>query len=160
MNDNVLPIPVIHWGKALWNSLLVTILGFIAYMIPAFYVAFKMAFELGPKLQNPAEVSRQISEAIPPLYQHNQLLVIGFIILTVLLILWRGRRIAAGTGDKSVINGLLVSSIPVLLTVVFIFSRGFQIRSLVEIIIYLLVGYMAGKLAKNTVPPPEPNPTP
>ena len=140
--------PSIKWGRALWNSLLVAILSFIAYLIPAFYVAFKMGFELGPKLHDPAEVSRQISEAIPPIYQHNQLLLIGFIILTTLLIFWRGRQVAAGTGEKSLINGLLVSSIPVLLTIMFIFTRGFQIRSLVEIIVYLLTGYAAGKMEK------------
>ena len=158
--NNIQKKPAIKWASALWNSLLVTILSYIAYMIPAFVVAFKMGFELGPKLQDPAEVSRQISQAIPPIYQHNQLLVLGFIIVTALLIFWRGRRIAAGTGEKSMINGVLVSTIPVLLTVMFLFSRGFQIRSVVEIIIYLLTGYVSGKMAKNSLPTPAQHPDP
>jgi hypothetical protein len=148
MNEIMRRKPSIKWGRALWNSLLVAILSFIAYLIPAFYVAFKMGFELGPKLHAPAEVSRQISEAILLIYQHNQLLFIGFIILTALLIFWRGRQVAAGTGEKSLINGLLVSSLPVFLTIMFIFTRGFQIRLLVEIIVYLFTGYAAGKMEK------------
>jgi hypothetical protein len=158
MNKNIQKKPAIKWVSALWNSLLVTILSYMVYMIPAFYVAFKMGFELGPKLQDPAEVSRQISGAIPPIYQNNQLLTIGFIMVTALLIFWRGRRIAAGTGEKSIINGVLVCTIPVLLTIMFIFSRGFQIRSLAEIVIYLITGYTAGRMAKNYLPESTPNP--
>ena len=160
MNDSLQQKPVIKLASALWNSLLITILSFMIYMIPAFYIAFKMGFELGPKLQNPAEVSRQISEAIPPIYQHNQLLTIGFIIVTALLIFWRGRRMATGTGEKGIINGMLVSTIPVLLTVIFIFSRGFELRSVVEIVIYLLTGYAAGKMVKNFLPKPAQIKTP
>jgi hypothetical protein len=88
------------------------------------------------------------------------LLVIGFILVTALLIFWRGRRIAAGTGEKSMINGVLVSTIPVLLTVMFIFTRGFQIRLVIEIVVFLLAGYAGGKIVTTTAQASTPNTTP
>jgi len=73
MNSND-DINKIQWIRALLNGILAWIIGFILYMLPGLIVAFKMGFELGPTSEDPASVSKQISQTIPGIYQDNLLL--------------------------------------------------------------------------------------
>ncbi len=136
------------WFKALLNGILAWFLGFIIYMIPAFVVAFKMGLELGPKSDDPAAVSEQISQTISGMYRNNILLTIGFIIITALFILWRAKRVAKKSVDNKSSMGLLVALIPVLFGILFIFSKGLNILSLVEVFVFLLAGYGGAYLSK------------
>lgn len=137
-NNNIL------WIKGLWNGVLAWFLGFIIYMIPAFVVAFKMGFELGPKSGNPAEVSEQISKAIPQMYQNNVWLSYGLIIVTSLLIFWRARKVIKKSSENQIINGMLVSAFPIFFSIFFNLSKGFDLFSIIEVILYIASGYAAG----------------
>lgn len=138
----------IHWIKALLNGFLAWVIGFILYMGPAFIVAFKMALELGPKTEDPSAVSEQISQAIPGIYQDNLLLLAGFFIVTTLLLFWRARAVAKGSGEKKIMNGVIVTFIPVVLSLLFMCSTGFNILSLFGILLFMAAGYGGGYYSK------------
>lgn len=110
----------IRIGKALLNSLLVLALSFGLFMIPALVKAFRMGFELGPQSDDPNAVSRTISDSISEMYQNSALLITGLILITILIIFWRARAVSKGTGNKRMINGLLVASLPVILSIFWI----------------------------------------
>ena len=138
----------ILWIKATINGILAWIIGFIIYMIPGMIVATKMGFELGSKSSDSAAVSEHIGQTISTMYQNNYWLIIGFIVVTALLIFWRAISVSKSTGDKSLINGLLVSVFPVLFIVLIIFSKGFHFTSIIEIFVFIGVGYIGGYLNK------------
>jgi hypothetical protein len=140
----------ILWIRALWNGFLALILGFVLYMIPGIIIGLKMGFDLGPKMKDSPEVTTQISETISKMYQENVMLMAGYIISTCLLILWRARVVTKGTGDKKLINGFLVGFIPALLGLLFIFTKGFNLISLVEIIVFIGSGLLGSTLQKKS----------
>lgn len=136
----------ILWIKAFLNGIFVWILGFIIYMIPGLIIAFKMGFELGPKSNDPSMIGKQIGQTIHGIYQNNLWLTIGFIVVTALLIFWRAGTVAKSSRDKSTINGLLVTAFPVLLSLLFAYSTGFNLTSVIEILGFLAAGYAGGYL--------------
>ncbi|MCJ7811692.1 hypothetical protein MUP95_00010 [bacterium] len=136
------------WFNALLNGIFAWILGFVIYMIPAFVVAIRMGIELGPKSDDPAAVSEQISQTISGMYRNNILFTIGFIIVTALFILWRAIRVAKKSVDKKSSMGLLVALIPALFGLLFMFSNGLNILSFVEILVFIAAGYTGGYLSK------------
>ena len=139
-NNNIL------WFKGIWNGVLAWIIGIIAYMIPAFVVAMKMGFELGPKSDDPTAVSQEIFQFISGMYQNNQLFSYGLIIAIALLIFWRARIVIKKSPDNILVNGLLVTIFPVLFSIFTIFSSGFRFTSIIGIIFYMAAGYAAGYL--------------
>ena len=141
----------LHWGKALVNGLYAWLIGFALYMIPAFVVAFKMGFEMGPKGIPQAEISRRISGAIPPMYQENFWLGIGYTIVVALLVLWRARVVARGTGSSAVKHGLLVAAVPVLLSLVTLFMHRMDPSSLIDAVVFCAAGYIGGRTAKPSL---------
>lgn len=134
----------ILWLKSLVNSFLVWILGFIIFLIPGFAVAMKMGFEIGPKNEDTAAVSSQISAAISEMYSSSILLMGFYAGLFCVLIFWRARVVAKGTGSKRITNGILVSAVPVLTSLAFTFSGGIDIYSFIEIIVLLAAGAAGG----------------
>ncbi len=109
-----------------------------------------MGFELGPKMKDSGEVSARISEAISEMYHENIILTAGYIVLTGLLILWRSRLVSKGTGDKKLINGFLVGVIPALMGLIFIFTRGLNIISLIEIVTFIGLGLLGSTLGEKS----------
>lgn len=140
----------ILWAKGIWNGVLAWIIGIIAYMIPAFVVAMKMGFELGPKSDDPGAVSAEISQSISGMYQNNQLLSYGLIVVISLLIFWRARVVIKKSSNNIIVNGLLVTIFPVLFSIVTSFSSGFKFTSIIEIILYIAAGYAAGYLGTKS----------
>ncbi len=138
----------IRWGKALLNGLLVIVIAFGLFMLPGMIKAFRMGFALGPQLQDSAEVSRQISESISTMYKGNKLLITGYVVATLLLIFWRAWAVSRGTGNKSLINGILVSVFPILLSVLFMLN-GFSFQDLVEPLLFAGAGLAGGLPAKK-----------
>ncbi len=134
----------ILWLKSLLNSFLVWILGFIIFMIPGLIVSMKLGFELGPKTRNPEVVSSQISSAISELYSSSTLLMGFYAGLFCVLIFWRAWAVAKGTGDKSIVNGILVSTVPVITSLGFTGIGGIDIYSVIEVILFLAAGAAAG----------------
>ena len=82
-------------GKALLNALFICLIGLVVYMIPAFVVAFRLPFELGPQGQSSAAISAQISQKIAAMYAENWLPQLGLIVIVGLLAVWRYRTVAA-----------------------------------------------------------------
>lgn len=140
--------PKVLWAKALFNGVFAWVLGFILYMIPALIVALKMGFELGPKINDSAAVSQQISQTISKMYQNNLLLFIAFIIVVALLIFWRAKVVARNTGEKRKLNGALVAVFPVIINLLFNFSTGFDVTSVIALLVFVAAGYVGGLLSK------------
>jgi hypothetical protein len=139
----------ILWLKALLNSVLVWIAGFIIFLIPGFVVAMKMGFELGPKSQDTAAVSSQIGSDISEMYSNSTLLMGFYAGLFFVLIFWRAWAVAKGTGDKRIVNGILVSSIPVIVSLMFVFTGGVDIYSVIEILFFVGAGAIGGFFART-----------
>jgi phosphoglycerol transferase MdoB-like AlkP superfamily enzyme len=149
MNDSNLSNRIL-WIKALWNSILALLIGFVVYMFPGLIVGFKMGFELGPKTKNNPEVSAQISKTISEMYQENILFIIGSIIITGLAILWRSRIVSRGTGDKKLINGFLVGFFPLFIGLLYIGMRGFNIIAVVGIVLFIGLGLLGSMLHEKS----------
>jgi len=139
----------ILWGRAVLNSLLVWFLGFVIFMVPGIIAAAKMAIELGPKLRDSNEISAQISSAMSEMYSSSLWLMGFYAGLFFILIFWRAWVVARRTGDKGMINGIIVSSIPVVTSLLFAFSGGVDIFSIAEIAIFLGAGAVAGRLSSR-----------
>jgi hypothetical protein len=139
----------LRWGKALVNSLYAWLLGFVLYMIPAFVVAFKLAFEMGPKGVPSAEISSQISRAIPTLYRDSIWLGIGYTVVVALLVFWRARVVARGTGNNGVKLGLLVAGVPVLVSFVTFLEWHMALSSLAAAIAFCAAGSIGGRSAQR-----------
>ena len=143
----------IMWMKALWNSFLALLIGFVVYMLPGLVVGFKMGIELGSKMKNNYQVGSQISETVSRMYQENIIFIVVSIIVTCLAILWRSRIVSKGTGNKKLTNGFLVSSLPSLISLLYIFIRGFNIIPVLGIVLFigfaLLGGILHEKLKKT-----------
>jgi hypothetical protein len=150
MTDTTAPASL-RWGKALLNGLLAWILGFVIYMIPSFVVAFKMGFELGPQGVESSAIGSQISQAISQMYRENIWLSIGYAVVIALLVFWRARVVAKGTGVYRVPHGLLVAAIPVLLSLLSAVVIQMEWSSFVDAAIFCLAGYIGGRTAKESL---------
>ena len=136
--------------KALWNSFLALLIGFVVYMLPGLIVGFKMGFELGPKTENNSEVGARISATVSKIYQENVIFIVVSIIVTGLAILWRSKIVSRGTGDKKLINGILVGLVPSLIGLLYIFMRGFNIISVAGVLIFTGSGLLGAIIHKKS----------
>ncbi|MBX7236982.1 MAG: hypothetical protein K1X65_21550 [Caldilineales bacterium] len=135
-------------GKALLNGLLAWFIGFALYMLPAFIVAFRLAFEMGPQKQGAAAISAQISQTIAILYAGSWFLQAGLIVMVSLLVVWRAWAVATRSEQRQLINGLMVGAAPALLTPVLLMWGGFGWVDLVAMLVCLVAGVTGGRLAK------------
>lgn len=147
--DNPTAMNQIRWSKSILNGIVVLVVGFILYLIPGLVLAFRMGFDLGPKVKNSQEVSTKIGHAVSQLYSDEIWFTIAFIIITGLLVLWRSSSVAKGTGNKKLINGLIVGAVPALIGLSFVFSAGFSLIALLEIIVFIGFGLWGGYLSKQ-----------
>ena len=69
--------------------------------------------------------------------------------LFCVLIFWRARAVAKGTGDKRIVNGILVSTVPVITSLVFAGFGGIDIYSVIEVILFLIAGVAGGYSLKH-----------
>jgi hypothetical protein len=135
-------------GKALLNGLLAWFIGFVLYMVPAFVVAFRLAFEMGSQRQGSAAISEQIGQKIAAMYAGSLLLQVGLIVIVGLLVVWRAWAVAKGSEQKQPVSGLIVGAVPAVLTLVFLMCGGFGWVDIVAILVYLVTGVIGGYLAK------------
>ena len=135
-------------GKALLNGLLAWFIGFALYMLPAFVVAFRLAFEMGPQKQGSAAISQQISQKIATLYAGSWLLQVGLIVVVGLLVVWRAWVVVKGSEQRQLVSGLLVGAVPALLTPVLLAWGGFGWVDIVAMLVCLAAGVTGGYLAK------------
>lgn len=135
-------------GKALLNGLLAWFIGFALYMLPAFVVAFRLAFELGPRQQGAAAISQQISQQIAALYAGSWLLQVGLIVIVGLLVVWRAWAVAKRGAQRQLISGLVVGVVPALLTPVLMVWGGSDRVDMIAVLVYLVAGVTGGYLAR------------
>lgn len=135
-------------GKALLNGLVAWFIGFALYMLPAFVVAFRLAFEMGPQKQGPAAISQQISREIAALYAGSWLLHVGLIVMISLLVVWRAWAVAKGSAQRQLVRGLMVGVVPALLTPVLLVWGGFGWVDIVAMLVCLVAGVTGGRLAR------------
>ena len=138
-------------GKALLNGLLAWFIGFALYMLPAFVVAFRLAFEMGPRKQGSAAISQQISQKIATLYAGSWLLQVGLIVMVGLLVVWRAWAVAKGSEQRQLVSGLIVGAVPAVLTPVLLAWGGFGWVDIVAMLVCLVAGVTGGYLAKAQV---------
>jgi len=139
----------ILWVKALVNSLIIQVVGMLLFLVPGFVLAMKMGFQLGQELKDSAEVSRRISEAVSEMYQTSTMLMALYIVMMFLLIVLRSFRVARGTGERRILNGLLVGSVPVAVTLLSVAMMGFEPLTLVELLAYIVAGAVGGRLSRG-----------
>jgi len=135
-------------GKALLNGLLAWFIGFALYMLPAFVVAFRLAFEMGPQKQGSAAISQQISQKIATMYAGSWLLQVGLIVIVGLLVVWRAWAVVKGSEQRQLVSGLIVGAVPALLTPVLLVWGGFGWVDIVAMLVCLVAGVTGGYLAR------------
>ncbi len=135
-------------GKALLNGLLAWFIGFALYMLPAFVVAFRLAFEMGHQKQGSAAISEQISQTIATLYAGSWLLQVGLIVIVGLLVVWRAWAVAKRSEQRQLVSGLIVGAVPAVLTPVLLVWGGFGWVDIVAMLVCLVAGVTGGHLAK------------
>ncbi len=121
-------------------------------MIPALVIGFQMGFTLGPKLQDSAEVSRQISEAISRLYRGNLYLIAWYITAVALLVLWRARVVSRSARGKQMLNGAMVGAIPALLEIAFLAAGVGGVSSVIAAAVFVGIGAMGGSMGAKSGP--------
>ena len=135
-------------GKALLNGLLAWFIGFALYMLPAFVVAFRLAFEMGPRKQGSAAISQQISQEIAALYAGSWLLHVGLIVIVGLLVVWRAWAVVRGSAHRQLVSGLVVGAVPALLTPVLLAWGGFGWVDMAAMLVSLVAGITGAYLAR------------
>jgi hypothetical protein len=142
------------WLKDLLNGFLVWLIGFILYLIPGFIVAVPMGFNLGPKLKDNAEVGRQIGQAVSDMYQSSAYLHYGYFLVLALLVLWRSRVLSNRSSTKSITHGVLVATIPLILTAVPFALGGHIFISAIAVVVLLSAGII-GAIRKTPRTSPQ-----
>ena len=135
-------------GKALLNGVLAWFIGFALYMLPAFVVAFRLAFEMGPRKQGSAAISQKISQKIATMYAGSWLLQVGLIVIVGLLVVWRAWAVAKGSAQRQLVRGLVVGAVPAVLTPVLLMWGGFGWVDIVAMLVCLVAGVTGGYLVK------------
>ncbi len=128
------------WPRCLLNSFLAWLLGFIIYMVPSLVVAFRMGFELGPKSNDSAAVSRQISATISGMYRDNLWLSVGYVLVMAVLIYLRSHVISRKEPRAVLLHGILVGSIPAVISVAQLLFSSAGLTELAVIIVFLASG--------------------
>ena len=141
----------IRWRAGVRNGLLAWFIGFALYMIPAFVVAVRLAWEQGPRMRDSAATSAHISQEIATRYAHSWLLHVGLIVIVALLVSWRAWAVAKGSGEKRMANGLIVGGAAAVLTLGFLAWVGFGWVYVAAMLLYVGAGVGGGYLAKAQV---------
>ena len=143
----------LRWWKALANGLLAWIIGFALYMIPSLVVAFKMGFELGPQGVDSSTISSQISQAISSMYRESLWLAMGYTVVVAMLVFWRARVVAKGTGTFGRAHGLLVGAIPALLSLLLLVVSQMDLSTALDVVVFLAAGYIGGRWSGQPASP-------
>jgi hypothetical protein len=133
---------------ALLNGLLAWFVGLALYMIPAFIVAFRLAFELGSQRQDSSVIRQQISHTISTMYAGSWQLQVGFIVIVGLLVVWRSWVVVKENEEKQLVSGFIVGVVPAVLMLLFLACGGFGWLDIIAMLVCLVAGAAGGYLAK------------
>lgn len=140
--DNPNPKP--SWWKDILNGFIAWIIAFVIYMIPAFVVAIHMGFELGPKLNDNAEVSRRISQAISEMYGSNLYIHIGYNVVLGILVFWRSWVITRHFTERSILHGATIGSAAAILVVIQMTPSGAGTHMVIAVVVSIAAGVIGG----------------
>jgi hypothetical protein len=140
--DNPNPKP--SWWKDILNGFIAWIIAFVTYMIPAFVVAIYMGFDLGPKLNDNAEVSRRISQAISEMYGSNLYIRIGYIVVLGILVFWRSWVITRHFTERSILHGAIIGSVAAILVAVQMTRSGAGVHMVIPVMVSIVAGLIGG----------------
>jgi hypothetical protein len=138
------PNPKPPWWKDILNGFIAWIIAFVILMIPAFVVGINMAFDLGPKLNDNAEVSRRISHAISEMYGSNLTIRIGYIVVLGILVFWRSWVKTRHITERSILHGAIIGSAAAILVVVQMTPTGAGIHMVIPVVVSIAAGLIGG----------------
>jgi len=138
----------VRWGKAILNGLIAWLIGFVINMAVGIGYSFIVLGRLMPTATDYNAMGNQISQEVAALYAGNWFLIGALMLIAALIILWRGRAVAMGTGRIRWINGLVVGATAAVFSLVFVLCGGFDLSILVTIVVYLGAGVVGGLLAR------------
>ncbi len=132
------------WTRSVLTGCVVWIVAFALYMVPAFVVGIRLGLELGPKLQNNALVSSEISRTISEMYRSHLALSIGYVAMLAILVFWRSRVIARIPDTNAIMNGAIVGAVPMIISIVLMLLGGREITSLLPVLVLVVAGIAGG----------------
>lgn len=139
----------IRWLRAILNGLLAWFLGFLIVTLPGLIYGTIRGFELGRSGADPGTIQTQIAADVTRFYQENWWLTIVLVLLVGLVIFWRARAVARGTGSYAMHNALIVGAVPTLIALVFDLLAGLDLSALITVVVYMGAAALAGYLASN-----------
>jgi hypothetical protein len=113
-------------------------------MLPSFVVGISMGFDLGPKLNDNAEVSRRISQAISEMYQSSLYLRIGYIVVLAILVFWRSWVTTRHFTERSILHAATIGSAAAILVVVQMTLSGAGIHMVIPVVVSIAAGLIGG----------------
>jgi hypothetical protein len=137
-----------RWSKAVLNGLFVWLMSLAVVALPGAVATFALGIELGSQDMDPVAMGQEIGRQVATLYAENWVLIVGLIVITAALTLWRARAVANGTWHLRWANGLVVGAVPAALSSLSVLCGGFGVLDIVTIAVYLLAGLAGGILAR------------
>ena len=132
------------WWKDILNGFIAWIIAFVILIIPAFVVGINMAFDLGPKLNDNAEVSRRISHAISEMYGSNLNIRIGYIVVLGILVFWRSWVNAGRSAEKTILHGATIGCAAAIMVLVQMASSGAGLYMAIPAAVSIAAGVIGG----------------
>jgi hypothetical protein len=132
------------WWKDILNGFIAWIIALVIYMIPAFVVGISMGFDLGPKLNDKAEVGRRISQAISEMYGSNLYIHIGQIIVLGILVFWRSWVTTRHFTERSILHGAITGGVAAILVAIQMTPSGAGRRMVIPIVVSVAAGVIGG----------------
>ena len=118
---------------------------FILYLLPALAIGTSIAVDLGPKLNDSAEVSRRISQTISEMYHSGWYLHLGFIIVLGCIIFWRASVQTTQFLEKSILHGVIIGATAAVMVIVQMIPYGAGMYMVIGAVVCLVAGIVGGQ---------------
>lgn len=145
MQTDTIPSPRPSWLKDIWIGFLSWLLAFLLYMLPSLVVGISMGFDLGPKLNDNAEVSRRINQSISEMYHSGWYLHLGFIIVLGCIVFWRASVRTTQLAEKSILHGVTIGATAAALVIIQMIPYGAGMYMVIGAIVCLVAGVAGGR---------------
>lgn len=133
------------WWKDILIGFLSWLFAFILYLLPAFVIGTLMGVDLGPKLNNSAEVSRRISQTISEMYQSGWYLHLGFIIVLGCIIFWRASIRTTQFPEKSILHSVIIGATAAMMVIIQMIPYGAGMYMVIGAVVCLVAGIVGGQ---------------
>jgi hypothetical protein len=114
-------------------------------MVPSLVVGISMGVDLGPKLNDGAEVSRRIGQTISELYHSGWYLHLGFIIALGCIVFWRASMRTKQLAEKSILHGVIIGSTAATLVILQMMAYGVGVYMVIGVLVCVVAGALAGQ---------------